>query len=183
MTKSQYATYRGVSTAAVSQWIRGDRIVLTPNGLVDVMASDLKHAQTVQGEGVRGTPGPKPGQAPGATAVQKDGITLIEAKITKARIESMVAQMDYQERVGKLVDREQYDRALAEALTPTISQLDTLSARIGSRVAAEAAAGDARAVQQIIDEEVRRIRAGIAAALRELAARGAAYVADEDLLS
>lgn len=180
MTKSDYAGYRGVTTAAVSQWIRGGRIVLDPNGNVDVIASDIKHAQTAQGGGVKGTPGPRPGQSLSAAAVQADGITLIEAKITKARIESLLTQMDYQKQIGKLVDRAEYDRALGDALTPTLSQLDTLSARIGSRVAA--AHGDPRETQQIIDEEVRAIRAGVAAALRELALNGASYVADEDLL-
>ena len=160
----------------VSHWTNAGRLVLVSNGkrdLVDVAASDAALARSLDpsrgGKGGKSS-GPPPPVEGGAAAVSGDGApppvdTYTRVRTHREAFRAKTEEVEYRARVGELVERKAYDQALADALSPLLSALDSLSARVGPAVAAE---HDVRKCQNILDDAVAVIRQDIANTLRRM---------------
>lgn len=178
LTKSEYARHRDVSPAMVTHWHKAGRIKLTDDGRY-VLADESDRMLAVSLSPDRGGKGGKSPpraldrpQTSAATGQAPDDPPSPSASYTTVRTNREAfaakhAELDYRARVGELVERSRYDRALADGMAPALARLDTLSARLGARVAAET---DVRRVQSMIDDEVVSIRQEIADTLRAMLA-------------
>lgn len=162
LRKSAYADHRGVSPGMVTHWLKGGRIVLDTTGkLVDVERSDAALAASLHP-----TRGGKRGAevAPvGAAIAPTNAYTAHRA--TREEFASKEAELDYLERIGTLVERGRYDKALADALQPIMAALDRLAPTLGPVLAGQT---DARKVQNLIDDAVDEIRRDMAGTVRQM---------------
>jgi hypothetical protein len=171
VSKGDYARHRGVSAAMVSHWTKAGRIVIV-DGKVDVSASDA--ALAASRDPARGGKGGKSNGtavvAPpsGSTAPEPGSYT--DVRTTRESFNAKEAELDYLERVGKLVEREAYDRALSDALEPVMACLDRLAPVLGPLVTGET---DARKVQNNIDDAVDGVRRDMESTIRALMAGAA----------
>ncbi|MEO8752326.1 MAG: hypothetical protein ABI624_06590 [Casimicrobiaceae bacterium] len=88
-------------------------------------------------------------------------------RTTRESFNAKEAELDYLERVGALVERERYDRALVDALAPVMAALDRMAPTLGPLVTGET---DARKVQNLIDDAVDGIRRDMEATIRAMLA-------------
>jgi hypothetical protein len=200
MRKGEYARHRNVTPAMVSHWTNAGRIVVRPDGLVDVVASDARLAESLDPS--RGGKGGKPNRRPPETAAPvgraavaagdrgadsrrdpplagDDGAapddafgSFQAARTVRERFAAKAAELAYRKAAGDVVERSDVVRAIVDNLAPAVAKLDTLGARIATRIAGEP---DARKVQSLIDAEVAAVRqevADMAAALAQPAGRG-----------
>lgn len=184
LSKSAYAAHRGVTPAMVTRWTGQARIVLTPDGKrVDVAASDALLAKSLDpGRGGRGGRSDRihPRQAareaggggdylPSPSAAAIGGADYAAVRTTRESYRAKTEELEYLQRVGTLVVRAEYDRALEDGLAPCLAALDTLSARLGPGLAAEQ---DVRRVQNMLDRAMVDIRQDIADTFRRMIAGG-----------
>lgn len=171
--KSEFARLRGVSPAMVSKWISLGMLVLTPDGKRVVAAESLARiaARSDPTRGGRGghTQAPSQPASPsrGGRPPGSGGISFADVRTEREGYAARQAELDYLERIGSLVERKAFERAIVDALAPMLQALESLSARIGPAVAAEA---DVRKVENLIDGEIATIRREIAETLRRMAA-------------
>src|SRR6266511_3819406 len=107
MTKAEFARFRAVSRAAVSQWAAAGRIVVTADGKVDVAASVKKLAETggssrggKNGGGVAAArPEERPSFAGERAALNgAQDVTLMRARTAQAAFAAKTSELDYHER-------------------------------------------------------------------------------------
>lgn len=181
MTRAEFAKHRGVSKAAVTQWADAGRIVVDATGKVLVEPSETRLAETMNSRGgkrqkgatggVQQTPGvAQPPQSDMPFDVSGSG-TLTGARTAQATAKAKLDQLEYEQRVGALVVRALYDKALQDGLAPILSRLDSLSTRAAPKLLGEM---DVRRIQDVIDDAVLEVRQDIADTLRAMAASGEA---------
>ncbi len=153
-TRTEFARVNGWGKSYVTKLGLQGRLVITPEGLVDFVAS-LDRIQATTGAPERAS---APAVSPSARS-DKDRQAFYDAE--KSRI-------DLEERIGKLLDREEELGALADAAVTLRASLEAWPERLSSALAA-------------MDGDEPRIRAYLAdhveAALTELAARFSAMAA------
>lgn len=164
MSRSEYARRRGVDPALVTRWAKAGRIVSVEGGKIDAEASDALLASTMDparggrgGKSDRAGPPPAPAPQTQYQAPQPDQYTRVRTH--REAFAAKSAEAAYRKMIGELVERAEYARGLAQNLGPALQRLDTISARLGSRLAAET---DVRKVQDILDDDVAAIRQEIA---------------------
>jgi hypothetical protein len=177
-TKTEYAKLRGVTQAQVSHWTKAGRIAIV-DGKVDVETSNQMLAETLHpsrgGKRVRTRQDrPQASQVSPTSANAPPVATEAYARVRTAReaFRAKSEELEYRERVGELVERDRFDKALVDALGPILSSFDSLSARIGPALAAES---DVRKVQNMIDDAVAAIRQDTADTLRRMIAGAPAH--------
>lgn len=157
VSRAAYARHREVSKAAVTQWAAAGRIVTSEDGDVDLVASDKRLAESAGaargGKRKRGTAGGV--QDSSGVAQTGNGGTLYDARTAVANITAKSAEAEYLVRVGELVERARYAKALEDGLRPILGAMDSLSAVIGPALAAET---DVRKVQNLLDDAMATIR-------------------------
>lgn len=183
VSRAEFARFRNVSRAAVTQWAAAGRLVLTPDGKVDVAASVKRLADT--GGSSRG--GKNGGGAAASAFAQsttqatngtqgplgagQETITLARVRTAREGYLAKLADLDYRERVGEIVDRSRVERGVADCLAASLAIIEQASARLAPRLIGQA---DIRALREIVDEELDLIRRAIADAADALvdASRG-----------
>ena len=165
VTKSEYARHREVHPALITRWSKNGRIKIV-DGKVDVEASDAMLKESMDpargGRGGKRIPDVDRGNTRSAPATV-DPYTRV--RTFRESFNAKSAEVAYRKAVGELVEREPYNRALADMIGPALQRLDTMSARLGARLAAET---DVRKCQDIIDDEVASIRTEIADSARAM---------------
>jgi hypothetical protein len=124
MSQSEYARHCGVRRQLVHKWIAAGKIPVLPNGTIDAVAADRARGQTVERVIIRDEPEP---DAPRA-APEFSGLT--KAKTATEVYRARLAQLEYEERSGRLVPIDDVHRAAsdcAEALV-RVSALPLLRA-------------------------------------------------------
>jgi hypothetical protein len=159
LSKSAYARSRGVSPAMVTHWIKHERIVATDFGMIDVEASNALLAASNDPSRGGGT-----GRAPKKRLAPKEPAQTATQSYTDVRTERekftlKSQEVEYRRMVGELVERDEYTRGLSANVGPTLARMDTISARLASRLAAEV---DVRKVTDMLDDEVAAIRQEVA---------------------
>ena len=164
LSQTEYAQARGCSAAYVSKLKRQGRLVLTPNGKVNVEATDRLIENTRDparggdrrpGADGQGEAAHAPADA-GPAAVRPVGghETYKEAarreRIAKARL----AELELAEAAGQLVRRDQVEQMVFGLARQAMDALMSLDERLAGRLAAET---DEFRVAELIRTEARKI--------------------------
>jgi len=169
MLKIEYARHRRCSPSLISRLVKQGRLVMTPEGRVDVEASDAKLEANRDPRRI-GEVRSRPDR--GAGAGRGDGPDAIRAARTRSELAIAEArELDLAQRRGELVRKDVAAKAATDAAQAVATGISSMPARIGSRIAAVLNV-DARQVQAILDEEADALRASIADALRRLTGGG-----------
>lgn len=165
-TRAEFARLQNVSRAAVTQWAAAERLVFAQDGRVDVEASRTRLAETASGRGGKRAPGAATvDQSPSQPAGENG--TLTGARMAQVNARAKLDELEYDERVGKLVEKSRVELAIADGMGPIMSQLDTVSVRVAPKLVGLV---DVRRIQDIIDDEIARIRQDTADTLRAMVA-------------
>lgn len=162
MTKAEYAAARGVTRGAVTRWNEYGWLVLTPDGKVDVDASDRKRAALRNPR--RG--GDRTGKREAALAelgvptradqrrarAQAEGAEIDRRREVIARADTLELERD--ERAAQLCLRVGVERAAAELEERLISSVLSVPPRISGCLAR---ATEPREVEQLLDSELRSV--------------------------
>lgn len=172
MSKADYAKHRKVSPGRISQLIKAERVVVLPDGRVDVDASDkLLEATTDFARK------PDPGQFSTSEAGEKrargrpahrdaDGRSYQAARRDRELWKARSDELNFRREVGELVEWAKVQAALAAAVGPILAKLEALPKRLAQHVNAN----DVRAVMIAAEREVQQFRTEMAGTLRQLAA-------------
>lgn len=173
VSRAAFARVMNVSRTAVTQWANADRIVIGPDGRVDLEASKAKLAAAANTQGGKRTRGVATvaagtgqgagGSGDGHQGPPAGGRTLTDARMAQVDARAALDELELRERRGELIERTRFEKAIADGLGPILSQLGTLSSRIAAKVAGET---DVRKIQDIIDDEVDKMRQDTADTLR-----------------
>lgn len=120
MTQSEYAQARGLSRARVSQLAKAGKLAMTLDGRIDVAQTDALLALSTDSRGGHNKGGR---DAAELKAAARERLT---AKQRREYYLAENAQLDYEERCGKLLERDQVRGVLADAFTTLRVHLEGL---------------------------------------------------------
>ena len=177
MTRTEYARHRGVSPPMVTKLVAVGKIVVGDNGLIDAAAADAMIAHNRQR--IDGDAGDNGGDAEQNSPVG----SLTAWKTRTEQFRAKTAKLDYESRIGSLVDVAEIERAvvicagaLGQLLDMPLNRVDVIMAAAGK------SPGDLRAaLKQLIGDQRQRASdefAKLAAAAATSSARAADDTAD-----
>lgn len=178
MSQAEYARYRGVSRAAIGKAVKAGRIpssAITAEKKIDVAAADLALGQNqarINSPTAAAAPGdelplaPTAAVAPGAPAGAVPGLT--EARTVEAQISARLKELEFQQRIGKVVFVDDVARSMERCAEALIRDLDQLPARADDLVTAYTRNGVA-GVRVLLKDIARDVRTTIANNMRLLA--------------
>ena len=139
ITQAEFARLKGVSPAAINKAVKSGRIRLNADGLIDTEAADLTYT-------------PEKINA---------GAALTQAKVVTEKLRAKQAMLDYQARIGNLLDRQEVIESMETIGELIVHDMETL---LNSAAAITAAAhkGGERAVKKALKDAVYRVRKTIA---------------------
>ena len=163
LTQAEYARHRGVSRQAVLKAVRTGRIHLDPEGRIDRQQSDV--AWMANSDPTRGGPR-RAGQIHGMTVVREAPGTgtrtsvgvqpllpsLATSRAVREACRAKIAQLDYEERRGKLLDADRMRQAIIEVNRSTRDRMLAIPNRVAPILAA---IDDAAEVRRVLAEEIR----------------------------
>jgi hypothetical protein len=158
LTRAEFAQARGISRARVSQLEKQGRIVLTLDDRVDVAATDRVLALETDNRG---------GSNRGGRAARELDAAARERMSSKQRREYYLAenaQLDYEERCGKLLDRDQVRFVLADAFTMLRVHLEVLPDTLAPQLEHQ----DEERIRARLREEIERSLHELVARLQKL---------------
>jgi len=142
----KYATHRLVSLTAVQKAIQQGRIKTAPDGKIDLEQADRDWERNT-------SPVNAPKRAPRAGGGAAGGPTYAQSRAVREVYLARLAKIEFEERVGKLVSR---DEITVAAFTKARTVRDNLL-NIPDRVAAVLAAEtDPVRMHQILSDEIRK---------------------------
>jgi hypothetical protein len=150
ITQAEYARHRGVSPQAVNKMVKSGRIPLT-NGRIDPAAADFALG-TVRDEPV----------------VTSDAGGLTRARTDTETYRARIAQLDYEQRIGRVVAIDDVTRAMERCAEAMVRDLEQLPARADD-LAAAFAGGDIAGLRAALKGLARDMRATLADNMRLLA--------------
>jgi hypothetical protein len=152
MSLRQYARHRGVGLSAVQKAITSKRVSTLKDGRVD--------SETADAEWKRNTRAHAPGPAPThrVDSEDDDGAVFGANQYTKARAvrehyQARLAKIDYEERVGKLVSKDEVQVSAFNKFRQFRDQLLNIPDRVAAMLAAES---DPAKVFEILATEIRK---------------------------
>ncbi len=152
MTAAEYAKHRGVSDSYIRRVRRKGNLVLTPDGHIDVRASDeLLDGVTnpVQG-GKRGGDQPR-GAVPTYTVAPTSVISVQEAVRRERLARARLAELELGEEAKQLTRVEEVNRAVFTLVRQALNRMQGQSGRLRRQLAQES---DPFKVAEIIDQDV-----------------------------
>ena len=150
MSLRQYARHRGVALSAVQKAIKSQRIATLPDGRIDPDAADAGWKRNTRAYAPAVTRRPEPEEDEGSPFGASQ---YTKARAVREHYQARLAKIDYEERVGKLVSR---DEVTVAAFTKARTVRDNLL-NIPDRVAAMLAAeDDPTEVHRILADEIRK---------------------------
>lgn len=149
----QYARHRGESLKAVQKAITSRRISGPIRGRLDFAKADAEWTRNTAPRVSAGRTAPRAstGRAtkPGSNG---DALNYATARAIREQFAARLAKLDYDERIGKLVDRAKVEAAAFDVYRGLRDQLLTIPDRVAALVAAESDQGK---VRNILDAELR----------------------------
>lgn len=171
MSQAEYARHRGVSPQAINKQVKARKIPVLPNGKIDAAAADRALGETRERVTIRDDVDAD--ETPRAAPAPVAGAGLTKAKTATEVYRARLAQLEYEERTGKLVPAAAAAREWARALTKVIGDTETFLYATLARETAEKFGLDWKAVSVAFRESYRQHRAAAAQeALAELAQLG-----------
>jgi hypothetical protein len=151
MSMREYARHRGVALSAVQKALKAGRIAKLANGKIDSDAADAgwKRNTKAYAPAVTRRP-PEP--------VEDDNATFGASQYTKARAvrehyQARLAKIDYEERIGKLVSKDEVQVAAFNKFRQFRDHVLNIPDRVAAVVAAEGAPAKCH---EILTTEIRR---------------------------
>ena len=142
LSERAYAAHAGLSRGAVQKARKAGRLVLHPDGSIDVAASDARRAQMTDPDQQRRARGGTGGRAGDGTAVSGpgDSASYLKARTALTVYQAQERQLAIQKKKGALVDR-----ARAETLVFRLARQErdawvTWPTRVAALMAAQLAA-------------------------------------------
>lgn len=159
-----YARHRGVSLAAVQKAIKSGRITPTPEGLIDSDRADVDWSSKTQPSHHRLRPARSAPVAPAAVASpavarepvetsNTNGLDYFRARAIREGYLARLAKIEFEERSGKLVSRDEVQVAAFTRARVVRDNLLNIPDRVAATVAAET---DPNKVHSILSDEIRR---------------------------
>lgn len=170
MSQAEYARHRGVSRQAVNQLVRDEKIQLVPSEddprrkIIDVAAADRALGEARERINSRDEAPPAPRGdyvPPGETA----GLT--KARTATEVYRARLAQLDYEEKVGRLLARDDVVRAMRLCAETIARDLEAIANAAPDLVAAFRH-GDESGLRTALKQMVRRVQAAVADNLSSL---------------
>lgn len=186
LSAAEYAAHRGCSDSFVRRMRRTGRLVVDEAGRIDRDASDALLAR--EADPVRGgdrTRGDEPaampvepapsnaGAAPAATGlvvITSDQISLREAMRRERLAKARTAELELGEATRELTRTREVERVVFTLARQALERLRGISSRLRARLAAET---DPRAIEALIDAEIREVCDEMQAAADQLRAPAA----------
>jgi len=170
MSQAEYARHRGVSRQAVNQLVKDEKIQLVPSEdnpgrkIIDVAAADRALGEARERINSRDdAPAPRSDYAaPGETA----GLT--KARTATEVYRARLAQLDYEEKVGRLLSRDDVVRSMRVCAETIARDLEAIANAAPDLVAAFRH-GDEAGLRTALKQMVRRIQTTVADNLSALA--------------
>ena len=173
MSVAEYAAHRGVSDSYIRRMRRDGNLVLVDGDLIDPRASDQLLDELTHP--LRGGPRPGSGRPPGGPASAPSGardgngaapptsparISVQEAVRRERLARARLAELELGEQSGQLMRVDEATRVLITFVRQALNQLQGMSARLSTTLAAET---DAHQISVLIDSEVARVCAELRA--------------------
>lgn len=166
MRKSEYAQYRGVSKARVSQWVKEARIPVLSNGQIDVAAADFALGETRQRAVSKDSSSSETPFLPSAER------SLTRARAEEAEYSAKLKRLQLDRELGNLLPITQVADAATACAAEMMRALSLLSARsddLFTAVTSEGHAG-AKRILRIIERDLRAVASDAFAKLARNAA-------------
>ena len=145
-----YARHRGVSHEAVRKALAAGRITAGPDGWIDPEVADREwEANTLPGAGQHKAPSPRP---------------FALSRAAREHYRAELARIEYEERVGRLLDAEEVRAAAFACARRARDLLLAMPDRVAPVVAGLA---DVRECHRVLEAEVRRALAELSGDLRK----------------
>lgn len=153
-----YAKHRGVSLAAVQKAIRSGRITTTEGGSIDRDRADAEwSAKTRPGQQRAATPAAAASATSLVEAPRGDslggGLDYFRARAIRENYQARLAKIEYEERIGKLVNRDETQVAAFTRGRTVRDRMLNIPDRLAATLAAES---DCDKVHQRLTEEIRK---------------------------
>jgi len=150
MSLRQYARHRGVALSAVQKAIKSKRIVKLADGRIDSDEADAgwKRNTKVYAPAVTRRPEPDEDENSPFGASQ-----YTKARAVREHYQARLAKIDYEERVGKLVSRDEVQVAAFNKFRQFRDHILNIPDRVAAMLAAEA---DTAKCYEILTTEIRR---------------------------
>ena len=150
MSLRLYAKHRGVALSAVQKAIQTSRISTLPDGQIDPAVADV--------EWERNTKPYAPAVSRRIDQDEDEGGGFGASQYTKARAirehyQARLAKLDYEERIGKLISKDEVQVASFNKFRQFRDNLLNIPDRLSAMLAAES---EAAAVHQILTSEIRK---------------------------
>lgn len=162
MTQAQYARHRGVSRQAIGKLKKAGKIPVRKDGRIDPAEADHALGETQERINV-------PDEPAAGGYVERESSALTKAKTATEAYRAKVAQLDFEQRIGRLVAIEDVTRSMARCAELIVRELDQLPSRSDDLCAAFTAGGS-KAVRVLLREIGRTIRSAVSQNMRIVAA-------------
>lgn len=143
VTKTEYARQKGLNKSTITRWAASGRLVLDDGGRVLVAESEARLAETADPsrEGVvehhannRGT---RSGGSPADPARDSHYTKRIGESARREAAMADIAEMERDEKLGRLVERSKVELALADSIVSARQALERIPDRLMIQLAAE----------------------------------------------
>jgi hypothetical protein len=150
MSLRQYAKHRGVALSAVQKAIKSQRIATLPDGRIDSDAADAGWKRNTRAYVPAVTRRPEPEEDEGSPFGASQ---YTKARAVREHYQARLAKIDYEERVGKLVSKDEVQVAAFNKFRQFRDHMLNIPDRVAAMVAAES---DAAKCYEILAIEIRR---------------------------
>jgi hypothetical protein len=165
MNQAEYARHRGVSPQAVNKMVKAGRIPLEPGGKIDPAAADFKLGDVRE-------------SAPATAASGSAGLT--RARTDTETYRARIAQLDYEQRVGRVVAVDDVVRSMERCAEAIVRDLEQLPSRADDLAGAFARNGTA-GLRAALKDLAREIRGTLSASMRLIASDAEESDQDEEI--
>lgn len=148
MTQAEYAAHRGVQRSYITRLKQEGRLVMTPDGRVDVAASDTRIGATAdpnRDDVASRHQAARTGSSGTAPAADGVGNSYQAARAVKERFLALEAKRAYEEAMGLLRDGREVEAVVATAMTELRQRLESLASTTAPELAAMTDEGRVRA--------------------------------------
>jgi hypothetical protein len=171
MTQADYARHRGITRQTVGKLVDAGKIpdsaIVTSNGrrLIDPAAADFALGESVEritSAAIRGNS--QRNLAGASSGRESSGLT--KAKTDTEIYRARLAQIEYEERVGKLLPVQDVRRAMEKCAGVIVREIDQLPNN-AEQIAAAYANDGARGVREVLKKLSRSVRDALAANMQQ----------------
>ena len=149
MSLRQYSKHRGVALSAVQKAIHTKRITTLPDGKIDPAVADGEWERNTRTYAPAVTSRPQDDDEGGGFGANQ----YTKARAVREHYQARLAKLDYEERTGKLVSKDEVQIAAFNKFRQFRDHLLNIPDRLSALLAAES---EAAAVYEVLSKEIRR---------------------------